>query len=256
MVNSKFLDSPKPHLLAHRGGNAAGSKKENTIAAFRSAVELGYHYLETDVIYTKDNQVLAYHGAKNHYQARKTGLILRRKLEAMTYDEIQSYTNAGGEPLPLLSEILDAFPEAMIKIDAKTNRVAAPLIELLRSRNEWERVAVGTFNPLRMRKIKQMLSSEEKGVCLVLSISSTTMLFLRCLGLFGAYIATTPTDVVEVAYKFINPRIVRVVQGQNKLIYAWTVNGSESIQRMLRLGVDGIFSDDTELLKQIAGRSK
>ncbi len=188
MVTSKFLDFPKPHLIAHRGGNAVGKEKENTIAAFRSAVALGYTHLETDVICTKDGKVLAYHGARNRHQARKTGLILRRKLEAMTYDQIQSYTNAGGEPLPLLSEILDAFPDAMIKIDAKTDRVAQPLIELLRSRNEWERVAVGTFNPLRMSKIKQMLRPEEKGVCLVLSISSTTMLFLRCLGLFRAYI--------------------------------------------------------------------
>ncbi len=233
-----------------------GKKKENTIAAFRSAIALGYTHLETDVIYTKDGQVLAYHGARNRYQAHKTGLVLRRKLEAMTYDQIQSYTSAGGEPLPLLSEILDSFPEAMIKIDAKTDKVAGPLIKLLRSRNDWQRVAVGTFNPLRMRKIKQMLLPEEKGVCLVLSIASTTMFFLRCLRLFGAYIASIPTDVVEVSYKFINARIIRTVQGQHKLIYAWTVNGSTAIQRMLRLCVDGIFSDDTQLLKQIANRSK
>ena len=47
--------------LAHRGGWAAGADGENSVAAFRSAVELGYTHLETDVHATSDGVLIAFH---------------------------------------------------------------------------------------------------------------------------------------------------------------------------------------------------
>jgi glycerophosphoryl diester phosphodiesterase len=51
-----------PVLVAHRGGDAAGIEKENSLAAFQAAYDLGYRWFETDVVTTKDGQLLAIHG--------------------------------------------------------------------------------------------------------------------------------------------------------------------------------------------------
>ena len=58
-----YLDEPTPVGLAHRGGAGYGPNVglENTLAAFRRAVSMGYRYLETDVHATRDGQVVAFH---------------------------------------------------------------------------------------------------------------------------------------------------------------------------------------------------
>ena len=253
---SLFLSLPVPHFVAHRGGSAAGKEKENTIAAFHSAANMGYVYLETDVILTKDGKILAYHGSRNRFLSWRTGLVLRRKLELMTYQEITKTISAGGEQLPLLDELCKTFPEALIKIDAKTDRVVEPLLAYLQEARARSRVCVATFNPVRMRRIKQSLAKSQITICLELLIAPTLMLVLCMPGLLKFYLQVVRTDIVGLPRKFISRSIIRLVHANNSLAYVWTVNSRQDIEKALHLGVDGIISDETGLLLQIGERSK
>ena len=60
-----YLDARRPIGLAHRGGAklAANLGLENSLAAFRRAVDLGYRYLETDVHVTRDGVTTRYEDA-------------------------------------------------------------------------------------------------------------------------------------------------------------------------------------------------
>lgn len=237
-------------LIAHRGGNAAGADKENTIAAFKRATELGYRYLETDVVLSRDGQVVAYHGSRNRYFALKTGLVLRRELEALDYSKIQKTIRAGGEKLPLLDELIKLFPECRLKIDAKTDKVYKPLIELLASRKVLDRVCIATFNPWRMRRIHKMLAFYDLRPPTELIISPSIMALLKISGLFNWYVLLAKTGIVGLPHRFITRRIVERLHKKNKLVYAWTVNDEKSMKRMYAYGVDGIISDEITLLKR------
>ncbi len=106
-----FYDIRGPIAVAHRGGDAAGAEKENSLAAFDSAQQVGYIYGETDTIATADGKALAFHGSKNKRKEAKTGIPTRERLQSMTYQEIADSVRIGGEPVPLLEELLVTFPE-------------------------------------------------------------------------------------------------------------------------------------------------
>lgn len=73
-----FSNISGPIAIAHRFGNGAGPNTENTILALESAIRLGYTYVETDTVATKDGVALVFHGSRTERLAKQTGVPTRR----------------------------------------------------------------------------------------------------------------------------------------------------------------------------------
>jgi glycerophosphoryl diester phosphodiesterase len=89
--------------------------------AFQRAMDLGYRYIETDVHATKDGVLLAFHDDDLLRTCGQPGLI-----SEMTYDEVKHFHINGLEPIPLMQEIFDAWPHAMVNIDCKADTALLP----------------------------------------------------------------------------------------------------------------------------------
>lgn len=133
---------------------------QNTMAAFSGAVELGYRFLETDVQATSDGVLAVFHDDRLAPVADRDGLI-----SEMTWSEV-SQARVGGEPIPRLEELLDAFDDVRISIDPKTDAAVAPLIEVLRRPGVLDRICVGSFSDERLERIDEAFGD---AVCLSLS---------------------------------------------------------------------------------------
>ncbi|HEX9067077.1 MAG TPA: glycerophosphodiester phosphodiesterase family protein, partial [Streptosporangiaceae bacterium] len=111
-MRGDFLDHPVPLAFAHRGGPA--HNPENSWPAFEHAVRLGYSYLETDAHATADGVLVAFHDHTLDRVTDRTGTI-----EKLPASEVTAARIGGTEPVPVLAELLAAWPDVRFNIDVK-----------------------------------------------------------------------------------------------------------------------------------------
>lgn len=245
-MTKSFWDSPRPIAIAHRGGDGAGFAKRNTMAAFRAAHELGYHYLEIDVINTKDGRVIISHGARTRLGAYLRHTFTYKALRQLSYAEIRHQLRVDGEPIPLLEDVFQAFPDTKFLIDPKTDGVVEPLVGLIKKGEALDNVLVNSFKEPRLGRIQQLSGNT---ISLGLIIGRDVSLLKKLYKLKRNRLKHL--ESVNINHWFLSRRIVKQVKGQNVEVLTWTVNSRRAIKRAVDLGVDGIISDNVKLLKEI-----
>lgn len=228
---------------------------ENTVKAFSDATGLGYGFIETDVISTKDGEAICYHGAHNWYAKRLSGLELRRKLQKLTYDQIKQKNGSRERQMPLLGDVLMKFPQTCFSIDVKTKESISPVVQAIKKQKAQDRVIITSFSLYRTLRANRLLRGGHIEASLCLSRVSLWAIppFNR---FFFRFAKTLGIGYLQVSYRRITKRLVSLAHKQGLHVYAWTVNDEQGIKKMLSLGVDGIMSDDTKLLMRTVKNKK
>jgi glycerophosphoryl diester phosphodiesterase len=243
-IRHPYLDHPRPIPIAHRGGAADGL--ENTVAQFRRAVEAGYRYIETDVHATRDGRLVAVHDATLDRITDGSGRIADLPWSAVAHARV-----GGEEPVPLLEELLETFPEVRWNIDLKAEPALRPLLDLLDRTRAWDRVCVGSFSEARVVRAQRLA-----GPRLATSYGTRGVLGLR-LRSWGvpaplrrsAVAAQVPE--VRSGVPVVDGRFVRAAHARGLQVHVWTVNEPERMHGLLDLGVDGIMTDHIDTLRMV-----
>ena len=156
IVRAPFLDHPRPIAFAHRGG--AAHAPENSWAAFEHAIKLGYAYLKTDARATSDGKLVAFHDRTLDRVTDASG-----PLNALSYREVAALRVSGTEPIPLLEDLIAAWPDVRFNIDLKDVPGISLLPEVLRRTGAWDRVCVTSFSGNRLRTARGLL---DRPVCM------------------------------------------------------------------------------------------
>jgi glycerophosphoryl diester phosphodiesterase len=241
---SEFLGAPTPHAFAHRGYAPDGT--ENSMAAFERAVHLGYRYLETDVRVTADGVALAFHDASLGRVTDRAG-----RIADLPWSEVRLARIAGREPIPLLADLLSAWPDVRINIDVKADATIGPTIEAIRRTDSLARVCVGAFSTRRIRAVQHALGP---GLCTSLGPQAAMRLLLPGAARprrrpFSARCAQVPARVGRRI--FVDERYLAAAHAHGLLVHAWTVNERTEMERLLDIGVDGIMTDRADLLRDV-----
>jgi glycerophosphoryl diester phosphodiesterase len=235
-----YYESDGPIAFAHRGGHDAAP--ENTLAAFDHAVSLGYRYLETDVHRTRDGALVSFHDADLR---RTCGLDAR--IAEMTAAEVANARVDGEHRIPLMEELLERFPTARFNIDAKSDESVEPLAELIRAFGALDRVCLASFNLSRIQRLRSLLGPQ-----LLTNMSSTEVAALRTIGRVpGRFHRAAQVPVRAGPVTVVTRRFVATARSQGIAVHVWTINDRPEMEQLLDLGVDGIMTDETALLREV-----
>jgi glycerophosphoryl diester phosphodiesterase len=234
-----FLDWPTPIAFAHRGG--ASEAPENTLPAFERAVQLGYTYLETDVHVTADGVLVAFHDTDLSRTCGRPGIITE-----LPWSDVSAARVGGREPIPLMEDLLEAFPDARFNIDCKSNAAVDALVAAIKRSNCGPRVCISAFDDRRLRRLRVALGP---GVCT--SLGPAQIAALRFLGRTAGGGAAAQVPVKQGRVTLVDERFVSGAHRRGLQVHVWTIDDDDEMRRLLDLGVDGIMTDRPAVLRDV-----
>ena len=241
-----YLDRSLPIAFAHRGG--AAHEPENSWAAFEHAIGLGYTHLETDARATADGILLAFHDRTLDRVTDRTGRIAQ-----MPYQNIAAARIGGTEPIPLIEDLLGAWPELRFNIDLKDVPAIRPMMDVLRRTRAWDRVCVTSFSARRLHAARVLL---DRPVCMALSPAGIAALRLTggvpgARGALAERLARTGVHCAQIPGRMATEPFIGKAHAAGLQVHVWTLNRREDMEHALNLGADGVMTDETVMLRDL-----
>ncbi len=213
--------------------------------AFEGAVALGYRYVETDVHVTADGVVVAFHDDRLDRVTDRKGRICD-----LPWSEVALARVDGREPIVRFEELLLAWPDLRINIDPKADQAVEPLARTIADAGAADRVCIGSFSDTRIARCRALLGPT---LCTSLGPKAVARLRTASLGVpaggFDQPCAQVPTTVK--GRTLVDEAFVAAAHERGIAVHVWTIDDTDTMHRLLDLGVDGIMTDEPRVLRTV-----
>jgi glycerophosphoryl diester phosphodiesterase len=214
-------------VLGHRG--CAGIEPENTMRAFKRAMDLGVDFIELDVRKSRDKKLVVIHDDRVDRTTNGNGSV-----RDLTFEVIRKLDAGKGEKIPSLEEALDLLKKEKqrIAIEIKEPDTLDEIVKIVTKEGLSSKVIIVSFWHNVLKRIKEIEPEIKTGAIFVgrpvdaVSIAKAAKSELICL-----------------KHKFVDEEVVVECHTNDIGVNAWVVNEIEDIERMKELGVDIISSD-------------
>jgi glycerophosphoryl diester phosphodiesterase len=263
--NKRTVRGEWPVNLAHRGASALAP--ENTIEAFRLAVEAGAGGLELDVHMTRDGHIVVIHDATVDRTTNGSGAVSEMILDELRrLDAGHNFSPEGGPArpyrgrgvrVPTLGEVLEEFPVGAVNIEIKagTTGIEETVLGVLREAKALGRVLVVStphhivkhFRKVSGGNVSTGASRWEIGVFYIASR-------LRLERLVRPAYDALQVPLRHKGIPVVTPRFLRAAHARGVRVDAWTINQADEMRCLLDLGVDVIMTDRPGTLAEVLKR--
>lgn len=235
-------------ITAHRGASAY--YPENTMAAFRGAVEQKADWIELDVQQSSDGMIYVSHDTNFK---RVTGLD--RNCWEMTWEEI-SQLDAGsffsseyaGEKIPLLSEVIQYAKETDVRLNIELKPTGFE--------KEFEKSVVDIINEEDFMDSCVITSQVYEVLENIKAYDSSITTVLVTNSALGEIQEKECADNFSIEATFVTEDLVKKMHNLGKEVYAWTIDTEENIDLMLEIGVDNIITNNVPFARECREKSR
>ncbi|MDE1768892.1 MAG: glycerophosphodiester phosphodiesterase [Candidatus Micrarchaeota archaeon] len=215
--------------IGHRG--TLHEAPENTKAAFRKALRSGADGVELDVRRSRDDILVVHHDPKIDLDNGRQLLV-----KDLSAAELKSYG------IDTLDEVIDAIlvvgKPKLIDIEIKVNWVETQVLSKTHDKNIEDVAIITSFRKEVLKNVRSIDSKIKTGLIKEVPSYST----LRDAEAVGA-------SYIIFSWEAAKKQFIDMAHGRGFAVMVWAVNNEKDIRRMQGLGVDGIFTDFTKLLR-------
>ena len=248
-----MLDNlPRPTVFAHRGSSLHAP--ENTLAAFELAIQHGADAIELDVKLTKDQAIIVMHDQTLDRTTGASGTVGGSTLAELRALEAGSHFNESfrGEPIPTLNDVFEKIGTRIYYNIELTNYVS-PFDSLpglvagsVQEHHLEKHILFSSFNPVALIRIRRKLRQAPLGL---LTMPGR-----------GGRVPRSPLGYL-LGYQALHIEkgdalqpLVDKIHGRRRRINVYTVNSEMDMVNLFQMGVDGIFTDDPPLARQVLSK--
>ncbi|HSJ87634.1 MAG TPA: glycerophosphodiester phosphodiesterase family protein [Anaerolineales bacterium] len=258
MSTNPWLREHRPLSVAHRGHSIA--YPENTMEAYRKAIDLGVEMIECDVNITRDGKLVMIHDATLDRTTSGTG-----RVSAATWEEIQQLDAGGkfkaeftGLKVPLTEDTLLLYKDSGVWScfevkggDAdESNRIALGLVDLFEKHNMLDKAFMSSYHyealQLARSKCPDLMLAPER---LPDDAPADPPEAVRQAKLFSA-------PVIQHQYTVLTEDVVRLLHENEIAVWSWSTTDEDSMIFSINIGADALMGDDVALMLEILNRMR
>ena len=240
--------------IAHRG--ASGTFPENTLSAFRAAIDAGADMCELDVQLTRDGAVVVIHDETVERTTDGKGEVAEltleeiKRLDAGAKFKAKNLTpnpfpsgkgDQSVERIPTLDEVFAVTSgKCGLNIELKAGGVEHQVAEIMQARNAFSDSIVSSFDWEYLKKIQQLhfnirvgLLAEEKPVDLMMNAVAMR------------------AHAINPRWDMVTADLCKAAHERGLKVYTWTVDADARMRALIECGVDGIMTNYPERLRTV-----
>ena len=238
-------------IFAHRG--YSGKYPENTMIAFKKALECGVDGIELDVQLTKDGEVVIIHDETIDRTTTGKGFVVDYTYEELEkFDASFKFKDLGFNKIPTLREYFQLVKDYDIvtNVELKTGineylGIEEKVWELIKEYNLEEKVIISSFNHFSVMRMKKIAPQLKYGF-----LSEDWIIDA------GKYTHSHGVQCYHPRFNNLVPDVIKELKKYNLEINTWTVNLEEDMRHLYSNNIDVIITNYPELAQEIKNRQR
>ncbi len=221
-------------IIAHRG--FSGKYPENTMLAFRKAIEIGAAGIELDVHETSDGKLVVMHDGDVKRTTNGKGFISKMSLE-----EFQKLDAGQGEHPPLLEDVIVLCKEhgTFLNIEIKARGIQEKIASLVKKHDYVGHVLLSSFLHDQLSAFKKI--DPKFQIAALIPDLAAKIVMKVITKLF-------PVDAINPFHTACTQSFMDAAKAKNYSIYTWTVDDVHIAKKLAALGVTGIITNRPDLM--------